>query len=286
MPITEAMVEERKGWIGSSDVGVILGLSSYKTPYDLYLEKRGLLEPERRESKAATAGKRFEYGVLDEAEELLGRLDRNVHRKAQSLAFPLATNIDAVVVETGKPVEAKTAGLLGPLVGNWGEAGTDEVPDAYIAQAQVHLLVTEKESCHLPSFIAGRGFVMFEIPRNEEVIKIIVDRCARFWEEVQKGTPPERSLPTLDVVKRLRRQPNKVISIPDAIVGDWLNCKEAESLAKKAKEAAEANLLAAMGDAEGAESGMYGRITYLETSRKGYVVEPCTYRTLRLKKSK
>lgn len=285
MPITAEMVEQRKQWIGSSDVGVILGLSQYATPYDLYLEKRGLLEPERKETKAATAGTRFEYGVLDEAEELLGKLERNVHRRAEGLPFPLASNIDAVVVETGKPVEAKTAGLVGPLVGNWGDAGTDEVPDPYIAQAQVHLLVTNKETCHLPTFIAGRGFVMFEIPRNNDVIKAIIDRCAEFWERVQKGNPPERSLPTLDVVKRLRRQPSKVVSVPDSIVGDWLKCKEAASLAEDAKKAAEANLLAAMGDAEGADS-IYGRLTYLETHRKGYTVEPCTYRSLRIKKAK
>ena len=42
--ITEKQRQERKLGIGGSDMPIILGLSTYKTPYQLYLEKTGIVD--------------------------------------------------------------------------------------------------------------------------------------------------------------------------------------------------------------------------------------------------
>jgi putative phage-type endonuclease len=283
MPITEEMVEARRGWIGSSDVAAILGVSKYNNAYGVWLEKTGQLIPESN-SKASKAGNRFESGVLDEAEETLGLIERNVHLKAAGLPFPLASNMDGQVVATGKPVEGKTAGLFGPLDGEWGDEGTDQIPEPYIAQSQAHLLVSNKELCHVPTFLAGRGFVMFEVPRNEEVIKYIVDRCGKFWEHVQKGTAPEFKAPPLSVVKRFRRQPNKIIDIPAEKFMVCQQIREHIREAEKAKDQADAELLTALGDAEAGKCS-HGTVSYNLIDRKGYTVAPTSYRSLKFKKS-
>lgn len=41
-----AWLESRRQGIGGSDMGTILGLNAYKTPYELWLEKTGRVEPE------------------------------------------------------------------------------------------------------------------------------------------------------------------------------------------------------------------------------------------------
>jgi putative phage-type endonuclease len=282
MPITEQQREERKNWIGASDVAAILGLNPYQSAYGLWLEKTGQLEPSK-ESKATKAGNRFEYGVLDEAEEILGQLARNVHVKANGLPFPLASNLDAQVVATRRPVEGKTAGLISPLNRDeWGDDGTDEVPAPYLAQGQVHVLVTDQDLCHLPAFLGGRGFCMFKIERSNEFIEIIKEKCAAFWEHVRTGNPPEQNIVPLDVARRIRRKSGVTISVPDTVVLNWLDAKEREAEAKKAKEQAEAELLVHLGQAERGET-QHGIVTYLESHRKGYVVEPTTYRSLRFK---
>lgn len=41
-----AWLKSRKAGVGGSDMSTILGLNSFKTPYELWLEKTGRVEPE------------------------------------------------------------------------------------------------------------------------------------------------------------------------------------------------------------------------------------------------
>jgi predicted phage-related endonuclease len=50
---------DRTGYIGGSDIAAILGLSPYKTPLDVYLEKRGLWED-------GAAGEAARWGTIME----------------------------------------------------------------------------------------------------------------------------------------------------------------------------------------------------------------------------
>lgn len=285
MPITAEQRELRKKHLGSSDIPAMLGLSPYKSAYDLWLEKTGKLIEADNETPAMRAGTRFENGVLDDAEEQLGELRRNVWLCKRGGAAPIASNIDAVVLKTGDPVEAKTAGLFGPLTEWWGQEGTDQVPDRVIAQCQVHLLVTEAEVCHVPTFLGGRGFAMFEIPRNVKIINAIIDAAEHFWQEhVLRNVEPHGSRASLEVVKLIKREPQKVTTIEPELVEAWLETRDVASEAQKVADQAKADVLAALGDAEAAMAGPMGAITYYETKRKGYTVEPTTFRTLRHRK--
>ena len=52
--ITQQQREERKLGIGGSDMPIILGLSNYKTPYQLYLEKIGEAESTYEDTELIT----------------------------------------------------------------------------------------------------------------------------------------------------------------------------------------------------------------------------------------
>jgi len=148
MPITEQQREKRKTRLGSSDMAAVLGVSPFATAHDIYLEKTDKLEPEKKEPETYKyAGNVFEKGILDDAERILGKLDRGPEghgvEVVADIGVPIGSFIDAIVVAPkiegvceGDPVEAKTAGLYGPLVEEWGEDGTDEVPDRIIIQDQ------------------------------------------------------------------------------------------------------------------------------------------------------
>ena len=56
---SEKWLEERKSRIGSSDIPIILGISPYKTPYQLWEQKVGLAPPQA-ENYATAKGHNLE----------------------------------------------------------------------------------------------------------------------------------------------------------------------------------------------------------------------------------
>jgi predicted phage-related endonuclease len=258
----------------------------FKTAGDVYLEKTGLLIDDSPDAEvdgrdAKYLGNRLEDSVLDYAQDVLGALRRNVPGIVKDT--PIRVNTDAIVVGTGNPVEAKTTRIVGFSAEEWGDEGTDRVPARVIVQAHAHMLALGAKLCHVPVLIGGRGFAMFEIPYSDKLAGIIIQRSCEFWNDhVVPGVPPD-SIPHLETVKLLKREPDKIVGVDPALVQAWLEAKEAARDAKKRGEEAEAALLNAMGDAEAALCGELGAITYFTTSRKGYTVDPCTYRQLRHK---
>jgi putative phage-type endonuclease len=285
MPITSTQLERRKKHIGSSDMAALLGLSPYTTPYDVWADKTGRL-PEDEGNAATKAGQYFESGVLEYAEEKLGNIIRNQYRSVKDQGIPIAANIDALVVQTGEPIEAKTVGLLGFSNELWGDSDTDEVPDLVIVQAHVHLLCTEQELCHIAAFIAGRGFVPYRVRRDEEVISVIKETAVKFWNDfVLPDVPPDGSLPTAKVVAKMRRQPNMVATIDPALYRRNLRLRAIEKKIKDKAEAAKTELLASLGDAEAGECE-HGSLTYFTQTRKEYTVKESTFRVARFKENK
>jgi predicted phage-related endonuclease len=212
----------------------------------------------------------FEDGVLRWAEGELGpiRTEENggaIFRKA--IGFPVGSHLDGEVIANNEPVEAKTAGLFGPLVEPWGEPGTDQLPDRIIVQCHVHLLCTSKDICHVPVFLGGKGFIMYRVEQDHEIMDVIRDNSLDFWENfVEKDIPPPDVIPSLALAKRMKREPEKVVEIETQIVQNWLNAKESLKIAKDIKESSEAELLAALGDAEGGQCDL-GLVTYFMQSR-------------------
>jgi putative phage-type endonuclease len=286
MPITPQQREERKKWIGSSDLAPIMGCDPFRTAYDVWLEKTGRLLDSAPESESMDAGTRFEDSVLDWAQEKLGPMDRNVHLGRPDIH--LQVNVDAILNVTGEPVEAKTSGLFGPLQEDWGEDDSDVVPDRVTIQTHGHMLCSSKDICHVSSFLGGRGFAMFHVPMNPDLAQLIGESCVNFWEEhVQKDIPPDDSCGSLEILKRVRRIPKKVVIVSPAIAKDLLDAKEILKVAKDAERQAQEALISAIGDAEAADFGDGEKmVTYFKQHRGQYMVQPADFRVLRFVKRK
>jgi len=252
----------------------------------VWLDKTGQVET-LVENEAMATGNVLEQSVLDFASERLGPIVRNQRRVLTGT--PLASNIDAILHATNEPIEAKTSGLFGPLPEGWGEEGTDEIPATYLVQCHVHMLcIGEAEVCHLAALLGGRGLCMFHVDRVPDLADIIRDMAIEFWEKyVKPCTPPTDVTPHLDMIRKVRRVPNKIAVIPAELVLRREQVKEAVKLAKQAESEADAAILAAMGDAEAASYGdeVY-ELTFFEQQRSGYTVKPCTMRCLRKRKQR
>ncbi len=234
---------------------------------------------------------RLEAPVLDFAEEQLGPLQRNVLCVASGLDFPLAATLDGRVIATRKPVEAKTTGIMGPVFGDWGDELTDAIPQLYLVQTTIQMICSEADLNHVFALIGGRGFVRYQVARDEDLCRELIERCSRWWDRhIEKGIEPTITEPIpLDVLKRIRRQPAKTIDLNGdslAVVAEWESAKVAKSLAEKAAEAAQSNLLTLLGDAEGANLPDGRLVKYMQQTRKGYTVDETTFRVLRITKGK
>jgi len=180
------MNEDRRKGIGGSDAPVVCGLSPWKTPYQLWLEKRGEGAVGDEDSEPMFWGRALEPVIRQRYADLTGR---RVKVERQLLVHPkhewMCGHPDGIT-EDGRVLEVKTARM--PT--GWGEPGTDEIPDTYAVQVQHYLALTSLKVADVVVLIAGSDFRLFEIPADAEVQGLIISREEAFWQGVVDGTPP------------------------------------------------------------------------------------------------
>lgn len=181
----------RQSGIGGSDAAVILGLSHWKSPVQLYYEKRGEigLDPP---NEAMHFGNLLEEVI---AREYARRTGQKVARVNSTLRHPdhswMMAHIDRRILNQadGMLLECKTAGKWWKA-SDWGESGTSDIPDYYMPQIQHYLAVTGWKSADLAALLAGNDFRIYSIERDDHYIKNLIASEADFWRRIQENDPP------------------------------------------------------------------------------------------------
>jgi len=284
-PADPAWHERRRAFVGASEVALLFGLPSFgkRTIADLWWQKKYGNESEWQGNAATKLGQRLEAAVLDAAEEQLGV--PIIHRQHWCKIGSNAVTLDGRAADSMAVVEAKTAGIIGPSrQADFGEDGSDDVPDNYLMQVQAALMVTGAELGYLAALIGGRGFAMFKITPQAELQAAIAAKSAEFIASlVGDVAPPEP--PQLETLKRIRRQPNKVVTINDDLKERFDEAKANAKIADETKDQIQRELLTALGNAEAGEcSG--GMFTFYEqtTNYKAKEASETKFRVLRFKK--
>lgn len=284
--------ELRKQHVGSSDAAAILGVDPWRSAYDVWADKTGRLRQQGAPGPALTLGNYLEPAVLAWCEDQLRTtLTRSVFRVGTT---PMAANFDALAFGLAEPavVEAKTVGLISRpgYFSEFGGAGTDELPDHIVIQVQHQLAVAAAQGdwpaitvAHVPTLLAGVGFVLYRVERDAELIDVLVEAEARFWRDyVVADVPPPDAVPTTDTIKRLIRTPERAVEVPVQLAQTWLDARAAAKQAQADADQAQRRLLAALGDAEVGTCAL-GTVTYREQSRAEHVVPAGTFRVARWK---
>lgn len=274
--------ERRREVYTASDMGVLFGFPGFagRTLSDVWFEKRYGLK-EDKSTASTRLGQKMESIILDEAETTLGPI---VNRQEWRVKGQIGATLDGLCQSDGRPVEAKTSGLLWKPDQEWGDVG-DEVPSAIVLQVLAQILVTDADLGYVPAIIGGRGFMLYEVPRADALIVDMQRRVTDFMLSLGIDEPPEAP-PTLETLKRLKRQPNKIIPRSeemDELKAQFEEAKETSKEADAAKEFLQRQILARLGDAEAADC-TDGMFTYFEQSRKESFVSGSTFRVLRFKR--
>ena len=178
-------LQERMTGIGGSDAAAVLGLSKWKTPLQVYQEKRGELLPQE-DNESMLWGRELEPVIR---QQYANRNNRTVSLPASMLRHPkyefMVANVDGVTNDN-RLLEVKTA----RSAKEWGETGTDQVPQAYLIQVQHYLAVTQLSVADVVVLIGGSDYREYEIEADKELQEMIIEGEAVFWANVLSSTPP------------------------------------------------------------------------------------------------
>jgi len=275
--------ERRRHSLGASDTAAILGLHSpWRTGADVQLEK---LYPtaELADSGAIRVGNVVERGLCEWAAEQ-AKLEIVLSPPGiYSDLMPVHANLDALA--PGECViEAKSTGQHD----EWGEPGTDEVPDHVIVQVQQQMALAGVGYALVPCLFVGlrRDVQLYRVERDDELIADLLERAREWWgRHVVERQPVPGALPDLSLLKRIQRSPSSERVIDPMLVYGYIAAQKNASVAKKVQELAQAELLAALGDAEaGIDNEGNVLVSYLQRSRKEYTVPAGVYRQIRIER--
>lgn len=281
----EQTAELRRSGIGASDAAAVCGLSRYRTPVEVYLEKIGELEPEP-ENDAMHFGKVLEAVVADEFALRNKTKLRRVNRTLRHKALPwMMCHADRMIVN-GVGLECKTAGRWYKSE-DWGPDGSDEVPIEYLLQCQHCMAVTGQPAWFLAVLLAGNEYRQYYLQRSEEIIESLVAKESVFWRRVETRDAPAPTNPFDASLLHPRDRGASVLASFDAsaAVLELRNIgREKKALEAREKEL-KTQVMAEMKDALILQ-GLDGQTlaTWKTQARAGYTVAPSESRVFRLGK--
>ena len=253
----------------------------------LYCEKLQLVEPDEAESEAMLWGTILEPAIRAEYERRTERrvLYESPFRILRSRLHPFMTaTLDGVLPDGGERgpgvLECKTASAF--LAEQW----ADEPPLAYQVQIQHAMHVAEVRWGALVVLLGGQRLVAFDVERNDAFLALLIPRLEAFWHRLERQEPPPIEAASAEILRALYpvEVPGKVVQLPEA-AGQWAATRERAAVQVKKWEAiklgAEAQLKAAIGDAERGVLPDGSAYTWKASSRAEYTVKATTVRTLR-----
>lgn len=189
---TQEWVDNRKDYIGGSDVSSILQENPYSTPLQVWMRKKGTLAP-IDSSPIMDFGHYFEPILAARFEEITGLKTRQVNKTYQHKEHSfLRANIDRMVLASGAEptavleLKTTTSQRLKSLDG--------DIPKEWFLQVQHYLGITGFEKAYLQ--IYERDTCVFHEPilidRANDLIIKNVNTLISWWEKhMIKGNRPE-----------------------------------------------------------------------------------------------
>lgn len=185
---TNSWHDWRKAGLGASDAPIVMGVSPWKTPYQLWELKTGRAQNDGG-NWATNRGNELEPLARAECEVETGLDFPAVLAEHPQLPF-MRASLDGWNAETRTVLEIKCPG-----VADHEKALAGEVPEKYRPQIQHQLFVTGAAEAiyfsYHPEHTTRRALV--RVKPDVDYIKALLDKMMKFWKCVQNDTAPELS---------------------------------------------------------------------------------------------
>ena len=224
-------LKERKSYLGGTDIAAILGLNRYRSAVDVYFEKTS--------DEVEDVSNRFtHWGTLLEeviANEYARVKEVNIEETSGPIYHPeysfLAANIDRWVANKEYVLECKTANTYKEK--EWGEEGTDRIPDAYLCQVAYYSAITGVPKVDIAVLIGGNDFRIYSYTKNEEFEDKIIKIACNFWNNNVLAKSPPEPISLTDMSVLYNRSNGKGIKA-DTLVLDKVNSLKELKIKEKA----------------------------------------------------
>jgi len=266
----------RLGGLGGSDAGVVAGVSTWRSPYELWTEKvAGVLPDPGDEKEYQTWGKLLEDPIAEEFSRRTGIEVQTFNRMVRNTDYPfMFANVDRLTGPATKldgVLEIKTT----RFADQWAEDenGAVTVPLTYAVQGQHYLAVLGLPVVHYACLIGGQKLVIAEVERNDQLIADLVAIEEAFWQNVlnQVAPPPDGSESTRKALqRRWQPDPDKVVDLgpfASELLAMRVSLKEQAERIKGDLDSIDATIMATLGDAEVGMVGSQKVVTWKGSAR-------------------
>lgn len=172
----------RKSKIGASDAPIIMGMSPWKTPYQLWRLKVGLDDYDPVNA-AMQRGHDLEEKARSAYEENCGYIMLPQVVESKERSFMIAS-FDGLTLDGKRGVEIKCPGESDHLLAQKGV-----IPDKYVSQLQHQMFVGELDCIDYWSYDGENGCLV-ECERDDFFIEKMLEKEMDFYEKVVRKEPP------------------------------------------------------------------------------------------------
>lgn len=184
----EQRLNRQKG-LGASDTPIIMGYSTYKTPYQLYLEKTGAVSSDDEMTELQYWGDALEPIIIRrfaEENNVEVTFPDTVHHPDHPYIF---ANLDGWIESERAVIEAKCANSFQRK--EWDMALTDGIPLVYLIQIAKQCLITDASRGYCAVLIGGMEYKQFIYERDAALEALILQADIDFWHCVENRIEPD-----------------------------------------------------------------------------------------------
>jgi putative phage-type endonuclease len=285
----------------STDVAALFGLSPYKTPFELWHEKKAAEIVRLQDNPRMAWGRRLESAVAHGIAEDMGWSARPFkdymripeHRIGASFDF-MVQDRAGVDDSAAAILEIKCVDFLAFRDGWTIDEDFIEAPPHIELQVQHQMLVSGLSRAYIGVLVGGNRIEVIERQADPQVHAGILARAAQFWSDLKAGIAPPPVMPddaAAVIAMNQYAAPGKLLDARSdpaikAAIEDYARIKAEARDLNEIAEVRKAELLQLIGDAEkvlvdgySVSAGLVGPAMIEAFERKGY-------RNLRVTKKK
>lgn len=275
--LTEEQLALRRTGIGGSEIAAVAGLDPYRTALDVYLAKvEGWMEPL---TAPMERGIFLEDGIANWYAHRTGRALRavgTIRHPRHPLMLCTPDRLAGPAPDTDETLELDLSiKAPGPYVREqWGDPGTDDVPQHYLVQEQWELAILRalwpdqvSSTAHLAAPIDG-DLRVYVIREDVEIQEMLREAAERFWRDhvERREPPPIDGSPSCAawLKRKFSRDTGPMLEASaeqDLLAVELQEAERAAAAADERVELAKNRLKAGIGEAAGLQ-GPFGRVTW------------------------
>lgn len=233
-------LNHRSQGIGSSEVGVLLGVNPYETKYQLWRRKMGI-DPPKEETFAMKAGHYLEdgvacmfrdetgYNILEDSKgDFIIADDEFPHRRVSPDRIYLINPKGGDDISNMGILECKTTQM---------DVDFEDVPKYWEAQLQYQMGVSGIKKGAIAWLCSGRYFGYREYDFDPALFKLIASAVDDFWHTNVLGAQEPEQVTKEDIILRWdKSELGKILEADDDILHIIKNLKECKALEKELQE--------------------------------------------------